>query len=160
MMAARAPAGAEAPILLYDGTCGFCARSVQFVLRHEGATRTLRFATLEGPMGREVYGRQPELRSVDSVIWYAPATAGRDERVLVRSDVTLELANYLGGVWRVIGRLGRLVPRPIRDAAYDVVARHRHRIVGRPVCVVPTPEQRARFVDPELGAGRPEPRPA
>jgi predicted DCC family thiol-disulfide oxidoreductase YuxK len=137
------------PILLYDGTCGFCARSVQFLLRHERARRTLRFATLQGSIGAEVMRARPELAGFDSLVWYdAP-------RVLVRSDAVLAAADYLGGAWRLLGDVARVIPRALRDAAYDLVARHRYRIAGR-ACLVPTPAERARFLDAEAwGAGAP-----
>ena len=140
-------ADSTGPLLLYDGTCGFCARSVQWVLEHEGPRRTLRFARLEGPIGRALIARRPELRAIDSVVWYEPAGAGRAERALTRSAAALEAARYIGGVWAMLAAPGRLVPRVVRDAAYDFVARHRHRIVGRELCVIPTAEQRVRFVD-------------
>lgn len=138
----------DAPMLLYDGTCGLCARSVQFVLRHEDRVRTLRFASLQGAYGSDVRARHPELEGVDSIIWYSPAHGARAERVLVRSDAAMEVLSYLGGAWRVLGAFVRLVPRTVRDAVYDLIARHRHRLVSNDVCVVPTAEQRARF--PEM----------
>ena len=138
-----ADAGAGA-VLLYDGTCGFCAASVQFVLRHERRRRTLRFATLDGTLGERARRAHPELAGVDSVIWL------EGERVLVRSEAALAVAAYLGGPWRALAALGRLVPRRLRDAAYDLIARNRYRIAGRvESCPVPTPDQRGRFV--ELG---------
>lgn len=132
-------------LLLYDGTCGFCAQSVQFVLRHEGRSpRTLKFASLQSPTGSSVRERHPELEHVDSVIWYEPDT----DTVLVRSRAVLRVLRYLGGVWRPLGTLAAIVPRVIRDGVYDFVARHRHKLVrGGPVCVVPSPDQRGRFVD-------------
>jgi predicted DCC family thiol-disulfide oxidoreductase YuxK len=55
---------------------------------------------------------------------------------------------YLGGVWRLLAGVFSLVPRPIRDWGYDFIARHRHKLTrGGPACLIPTPEQRARFVD-------------
>ena len=135
-------------MLLYDGTCGFCAESVQFVLRHDRARRTLRFASLQGATGSEVRARHPELDAVDSVIWFEPDADSRREVVLVRSTAVLRVLRYLGGAWRVLGWLGAVVPRPIRDAVYDLVARHRHKLVrGAPVCVIPTADQRDRFID-------------
>jgi predicted DCC family thiol-disulfide oxidoreductase YuxK len=134
------------PVLLYDGTCGFCAASVQLVLRHD-RWGTLRFAALQGEFGAAVRARHPELRGVDSIVWLdAPGATGRD-RVLVRSDAALRAARYLGGWWRV-ALTGRVVPRPIRDAAYDLIARHRHSLPGTgPACLVPSPEVRERFLD-------------
>jgi predicted DCC family thiol-disulfide oxidoreductase YuxK len=138
--------GGVGPILLYDGTCGFCAGSVQFVLRHEGHHNTLRFARLEGPLGTELRSRHPELASIDSMIWYEPAHAATPERLLWQSRGVLAVARYLGGFWRVLGSLGALVPRPLLDAAYAWVARHRRQLAPES-CLVPTPEQRRRFID-------------
>src|SRR5436309_2422772 len=132
----------RAAILLFDGTCGFCARNVQFVLAHERARRTLRFASLQSALGADVRARHPELARVDSVIWFEPASAARPERLLVRSAAVLRVLRYLGGAWAALGVAGMLVPRILRDGIYDVVARHRHRIVrGEPACLLPTPEQ-------------------
>jgi hypothetical protein len=72
----------SSPVLLYDGTCGFCAESVQLVLRHD-RRRTLRFAALQGAFGVDVRARHPELARVDSVVWVDPPLAGQAERVLV-----------------------------------------------------------------------------
>jgi predicted DCC family thiol-disulfide oxidoreductase YuxK len=132
-------------LLLYDGTCGFCAQSVQFVLQHEGANRTLRFASLQSPTGVEIRARHPELEGIDSVIWYEPGAV--QDIVLVRSRAVLRTLHYLGGIWSALGTLGAFVPRFIRDRVYDFVARHRHKLVrGGDVCVLPTPEQRSRFL--------------
>ena len=137
---------ADGPVLLYDGTCGFCARSVQFVLSHERADGTLRFARLEGPLGSALRSRHPELATIDSVLWYEPATASSPEQLLWRSRGALRVARYLGGIWRFLASLGTLVPRPLRDAAYDWIARHRHELAAD-ACLLPTPDQRARFID-------------
>ena len=137
---------APGPILLYDGTCGFCARSIQFVLRHESADGQLRFARLEGPVGTELRTRHPELATIDSVLWYEPATATSPERLLWRSRSALRVASYLGGTWRLLASLGSLIPAPLRDAAYDWIARHRRQLAPE-ACLVPTPAQRRRFID-------------
>ncbi len=135
-------------LLLYDGTCGFCAESVQFVLEHDSRSRTLRFASLQGPTGTDVRGRHADLDAADSVIWYEPGSPGERDVILVRSSAVLRVLRYLGGPWRVLAWLGALVPRPLRDGVYDFVARHRHKLVrGAPVCVIPSEGQRARFID-------------
>ena len=135
-------------MLLYDGSCGFCAESVQFVLRHDRRRRTLWFASIQGATGSDVRARHPELDDVDSVIWYERDAAADGDVLLVRSAAVLRVLRYLGGGWRLLAWLGALVPRPLRDRAYDFVARHRHKLVrGAPVCVIPDPDQRERFVD-------------
>lgn len=136
------------PILLYDGSCGLCARSVQFVLGHEQASRELRFATLQGEHGRRALSSHPTLVGVDSVIWLEPSHDGRPPRVLVRSDAVLAVMRHLGGPWKALAAIGRFVPRISRDALYRIVARYRYRVFGREQsCLLPTPEQRVRFLD-------------
>ncbi len=66
----------------------------------------------------------------------------------VRSDAVLRAGRYLGGLWAGLALIGALVPRVIRDQLYRWVARHRHRL-GGPACLIPTPEQRIRFLDLE-----------
>jgi predicted DCC family thiol-disulfide oxidoreductase YuxK len=140
------------PVLLYDGGCGLCARSVQWILRRD-RRGTLRFAPLEGRYAAAVRAAYPELRDADSVVWVEPAEGRMAERVLVRSDAALAAAEYLGGVWR-LALIGRLVPRLARDAAYRFVARHRHRhrhrhrlSGGTAACAMPVPDAAARFLD-------------
>ena len=136
------------PVLLYDGTCGFCAGSVQFVLRHD-RRRTLRFASLQGEFAAAVRARHPAIERADSVVWFEPAGARGPERVLVRSDAALQVARYLGG-WYTLARVATLLPRTLRDRTYDLIARHRHRLGGGgPSCLVPSPEARGRFLDLE-----------
>lgn len=70
-----------------------------------------------------------------------------DGRAYVRSDAAIRVARYLRGAWKLLSMV-KIVPRPIRDYAYDVVARNRHRWFGRhDACLVPTPELRKRFID-------------
>ncbi len=131
------------PVLLYDGTCGFCAESVQFVLKRD-RKGTLRFAPIDSAYGRAVIERHPELKDVDSVLWVAPADERTAERVFTHSAAAMRVASYLGGGWRLL-QLARIVPAPVRDAIYRLVAKHRHRLSDKQ-CFVPTGQERARFL--------------
>jgi predicted DCC family thiol-disulfide oxidoreductase YuxK len=82
------------------------------------------------------------------VVWFEPASGERSERVLLRSDAALRVAAYLGG-WFHLARVATVLPRAVRDAAYDLVARHRHQLTGEaPSCLIPAPDARGRFLDP------------
>lgn len=147
MTTAEAPAtqsmSADAPVLVYDGDCAFCARSVRFILRHD-RRRTVRFAARDGAFGRAVRTGDPGLAAVDSLLWIEGAGAA----VRTHSDAALAAARYLGGGWALLAALGGLVPRPLRDAVYRVIARNRHRLgLGAAACVVFTPDERARTLD-------------
>jgi predicted DCC family thiol-disulfide oxidoreductase YuxK len=129
-------------VLLYDGSCGFCAESVQFALRHDRKS-VLRFAALDGAFGRDLRARHPALAGVDSLVLVEPGDAG--ERVRIRSDAALAVVEAFGGWW-VAARAARIIPRAVRDLIYRVVARHRHRLSRAAACIVPTPEQASRFL--------------
>lgn len=134
-----------APVLLYDGTCGFCAESIQLVLRHD-RLGALHFAALDSAYGRAVMTRHPEIRDSDSVLFVAPASDGAPEQVFTHSSAALRIAEYLGGWWRLF-TVTRVIPGPVRDAAYRLVARHRHRLSAAGAhCPIPSERDRARFL--------------
>jgi predicted DCC family thiol-disulfide oxidoreductase YuxK len=144
----------NSPVLLYDGICGLCAASVRFILRHD-RKGTLLFAPLQGTLGAEILSRHPELATVDSMIWLDPADSvrGTPEQVSIRSTAALKVVRYLGGWWHLL-LAGYLVPRPVRDALYAWVARHRHRLGwggsdegDGPRCPIPDEGVRNRFLE-------------
>jgi len=136
----------DGPVLLYDGLCGFCDWTVQFVLARD-RRGVMRFATLQGEFARQVVARHPELAGVDSLILVERDEATGTERVFARSTGALRVARYLGGIWNLTLAL-YVIPRAVRDWAYDVFARHRYRVFGRyATCPVPAPAQRERFLD-------------
>jgi predicted DCC family thiol-disulfide oxidoreductase YuxK len=137
--------GEVAPVLLYDGVCGFCNGAVRTILRLD-RHRTLRFAALDSDFGRAVINRHPSLREVDTVVFVDnPGQAG--ERVSVRTAAGLRVADYLGGPWKLL-RVAGVIPAPVRDWLYDRFARVRYRVFGKySSCPLPAPDVRARFLD-------------
>lgn len=132
------------PVLLYDGVCGFCNKSVQFVIDHD-RKKTIRFAALQSTFGQAVIERHPELAKVDSVVFLDRHDGA--ENVFIRSSAALRLSGYLGGVWGW-ARIAYIIPRPIRDFFYDLFARYRYRLFGKyDSCMLPPPEVRERFLD-------------
>ncbi|MEP7327445.1 MAG: DCC1-like thiol-disulfide oxidoreductase family protein [Gemmatimonadota bacterium] len=133
-----------APVLLYDGVCGFCNNVIQFILHHE-VRHSLRFAPLQGQYAAGLKLRHPEVGDVDSVVWVEGE--GPSERVFIRSDAALKATSYMGGFWKLLGVL-RVIPRVVRDFCYDWFARHRYRWFGKySTCPVPSREIRSRFLD-------------
>lgn len=132
------------PVLLYDGLCGFCDRTVQFILARDPGGR-MHFAPLQGEYARQVLEEHPSLRDVDSLILVE--AVAEPHTPLVRSDAILAIADYLGWPWRA-AIVFRILPAALRDWAYDLFARHRYRLFGRyDACPLPSPDVRARFVD-------------
>lgn len=133
-------------VLLYDGVCGFCNKTVQMILKHDRRGE-LMFAPLQSRFGREVVERHPELEGVDSVVLVEKDAATGEEKLYVRSAASLRLARYLGGLWR-LALAARAVPAPVRDFLYDAVARNRYKFFGKhESCLLPDAEVRSRFLD-------------
>jgi len=139
-------ADAPKPIVLYDGVCGLCNRLVQFILRRDRRD-AFRFASLQSDLAAEILARHSmarDLNSVNVVLHHQQP----DERILDRSDAIQFVLKELGGVWAFAVNIGNLLPRPLRDSLYDLVARNRYRIWGKyDTCQLPDPRHRAKFLD-------------
>lgn len=120
-----------APILFFDGECGFCDRSIRFAMSRDVHGR-LYIATLAGETAQQALAPFADmLRDVDSTVLYLPGTPTREAAVQIHSDAALSVLRLLGGFWSVIGAAGLLVPRWIRDAAYKAFAKRRFQLFGR-----------------------------
>lgn len=128
--------------LFYDGHCGLCHRWVLFVLARDPAGKTFRFAPLQGERFRSLVSEAQRAGLPDSIV-----VRTAEERLLIRSAAVIYILRRLGGVWKVMAGLVALIPRPLRDAAYDFIARIRHRLFRRPddVCPLIPPDLRSRF---------------
>jgi len=132
--------GADAPIIVFDGHCLLCSANARFVLEHDRAGR-FRLAAVQSPAGADLcrrFGVDPADPSTMIVIEGA--------RARTQSDGVLAIAAGLGWPWRALGVL-RLVPRPVRDAAYRLIARNRYRLFGRrEQCWIAPSEYRHRIL--------------
>lgn len=134
------PPATHHPLLLFDGVCNLCNASVQWVIGHD-PDGIFRFASLQSDIGKEVlqlYGLP--VGELDTVVLVDEGKA------FTRSDVPLRIFKKLGGWWRLAGAFS-IVPKFVRDAVYDWIARNRYRWFGKKhECWLPTPELRARFL--------------
>ena len=128
------------PLVVFDGDCGFCARDIRFLLRHDREAR-YRFTSCQSELGTALL-RHFGYKTDD----YDTSLLVEAGRAYAKSDGVIRSVAGLGGAWRLVSAL-LIFPRPLRDALYDLVARNRMRIAGRTnACDVPAPEHRARFL--------------
>lgn len=133
--------GSDHPVLLIDGECVLCNRLAQFVIRHDPAGR-FRFAALQSEAARRLLAERG----------LPPPPAGtfvciEDGKSFTRSEAALRLARHLPFPWRA-AVIARLIPRALRDAAYDFIARNRIRFFGRTAaCGLLSTEERSRFLE-------------
>ena len=139
-------ANSENPIVLYDGVCGLCNRSVQFILRHDHADR-FRFAALQSAYALKFLTETPQGRAMTTV-YLLTRGPGEDVKIFSKSDAAIGILAELGGMWSIGSRFLGLVPRPWRDWGYDFIARNRYEWFGRyDACPLPDPKDRAKFLD-------------
>ena len=127
-------------LVLFDGVCNLCDHSVQFIIRRDPGKR-FRFASLQSPVGEEMQRRfnlPPD--ALDSVLLV------EGDRVYNRSTAALRILRRMNGLWPLLS-VCLLVPRPIRDGVYNLIAKNRYRMFGkREMCMLPTPELKDRFL--------------
>lgn len=128
------------PIILFDGICNLCNGSVLFVIRHDKEGR-FRFAPLQSAFGEQfVQANAYPATKPESLV----LVDGDD--VYFKSTAALKIARNLNGLWPLF-YVFILVPKPVRDFVYDLVARHRYRIFGKKdQCMVPDEDVKHRFI--------------
>ena len=132
--------------VLYDGVCGLCDRSVQWILPRD-RRGVFRFAALQGETAAAVRARHPDLPDADETMVVVENPGAPDERVRVRSDATLAILARLGWPWRALAAF-RILPRFVRDTAYRFIARRRARWFGTlDACRIPNAGERERFLN-------------
>jgi predicted DCC family thiol-disulfide oxidoreductase YuxK len=129
------------PILIFDGVCVLCSRSVRFVLRHDRNKR-FRFATTQSETGHMLMAE----RGLDAA---NPASVVLIDGPLtfVESAAAIRVLRSLGFGWRAVAGVMWLVPRPLRDMVYRGIAKRRYRWFGqRDTCYLPQPDDATRFL--------------
>lgn len=127
------------PILLFDGECGFCNRSVQFLLARE-KNKQLHFAPLQSDAGQQLIDYFEIDKKTDSIILI------RDHAAYIKSCAALRLTRYMKGLWPLL-IVFIIVPPFLRNAVYDFIAKRRMRWFGRvESCALLKQEDRSRFL--------------
>lgn len=140
------PSKAGRHLVLYDGVCGLCDRTVQFLLE-EDRDAVLTFAPLQGTTAAKL-GESLDLPDdLSTMVFVEDFDGERARRAAGRSTGVLRMLDTLGGFWRAVSCL-RIVPRPARDVVYRTVSRYRYAWFGKfDACKLPAPETRERFLD-------------
>ena len=127
-------------VILYDGICVFCSCWIRFVATRDTAAR-FRFTPIQSTYGTRLaraFGINPDDPDTNAVV--------HGGIVYFKSDAALAVLSHLPG-WEWTHVI-LTVPKPLRDAAYSMVARNRYRIFGKyDTCFVPDVAMRARVLE-------------
>ena len=118
--------------IFYDGHCGLCHRFVRFVLAEDRIGANIAFSPLQGERFANSVPPSQRAGLPDSVV-----VQTSDGRFHLRSAAVLEIAQRLGGVWRLIGVIAACIPRRFLDGCYDLVARLRRKLFAAPAAACP-----------------------
>lgn len=126
-------------ILFFDGVCGLCSKSVDFVMERD-KEGNFQFAPLQGETARQLLPKE-YIEDLNSMVVLIDGVPFRKSSAVVR------ILWHLGILWRAIGTFFWLIPLPVRDFGYSVIARNRYRFFGKhDACRMPKPNERARFL--------------
>jgi predicted DCC family thiol-disulfide oxidoreductase YuxK len=131
----------DKPIIFFDGVCNLCSRSVQFIIKKD-KKKQFRFASLQGKAGQELLKKfNLPADHFNSFI------LAEGDQIYTRSTGVLRMLKKLGGGWQLFyGFI--IVPKFIRNAVYNWIARNRYKWYGkRNECMVPTPDLKERFLE-------------
>ena len=127
-------------IVLFDGLCNLCSGTVQFIVAHD-RRGYFRFASLQSRAGQELLAAHNVSDDAMGSVVFIDGS-----RVYRRSEAALRIARRLDSPWPLC-YLAMLIPRALRDAFYNLIARHRYRWFGQhDSCWLPSPELRSRFL--------------
>ena len=133
-------------IVLFDGVCALCDRTVQFLLKKD-KQGVLKFAPLQGPTAAAILKRHPQIEDKTRSVILVQNYETPSESISIRSQAILDCLSALGGFWRVVSLL-RIIPGFFRDTIYNFIATNRYKWFGKyEECIVPSPEFRERFLE-------------
>ncbi|MDC3416110.1 thiol-disulfide oxidoreductase DCC family protein [Aquibacillus salsiterrae] len=128
-----------APIVLFDGECHFCDKSVQFIITRD-PTGYFKFASLQSNIGRQLLNQYNVPQDIDSLVLLDNNT------YYLKSTAALRICSKLTGGWK-FASVCFIIPKRIRDICYDSFAKNRYQWFGKKhECMLPTKKQRGRFL--------------
>ena len=128
-------------IILYDGLCCLCNRTVQLLLKIDHRA-VLHFAALQSTSAKSLLEQVDHSRPLpDGVVLI------HNGKIYTESDAALKSLQLIGGIWKLLAML-RFIPNFIRKPIYRIVARNRYKWFGKyDTCPLPKPEWKQRFLD-------------
>ncbi len=125
-------------IVFYDGDCGFCNSSVQFILNRR--KREIHFAALQSKIAQNVLGERGVTIKMNTLYYL------EGSNLYSKSTAALKITRHLKGGYPLLYGVGIIFPKIVRDWVYDQVAKRRHKI-SPGVCAMPKPEEKKLFIE-------------
>ena len=127
-------------IILFDGVCNLCSKSVRFIIKYDKADK-FRFASIQSETGKIIINKYSiDINKNDSIILIS------NDNVSYRSKAVFTILFYLNTFWRIL-LIFSVLPSPIRDLFYRIIAKSRYKIFGRnKICMTPDDDIKSKFL--------------
>ena len=126
-------------IILFDGECNFCDKSVQFIMARDKNAR-FSFTSLQSEIGKQLLVQYDAPEDLDSFVLI------ENGRFYTQSSAALRVCQALDGAWKFLVAF-LIVPKPVRNFFYTILAKNRYKWFGKKdQCMLPSKEQRKRFL--------------
>ena len=138
------PTSEPSRTLIYDGDCGLCAQSVRFFLRIDRQKRIC-FAPLQGETAQSYLpANLRDVHCLSTVVYLRSDSDGQS--LFLRSEAVARALINVGSLWGFLGRLLRLLPTPLRDWGYNLIAKNRLKLLPDGACALPTEQVPERLL--------------
>lgn len=127
-------------VILFDGYCGLCNKSVDWLLRKD-SEQNLKFAAIQGEFAKRIPSSVLNVSNPNSLLVYV------DGEVYQKSEAVILIIKKLPFPWKLL-QIFFIVPTSVSDSVYDLISKNRYRWFGKSdVCRMPTPEEKTQFLD-------------
>ena len=114
-------------ILLLDGDCGLCNKLAIFLDKRLGKGQDIAYRAILSNEGQELVSKLPKKQQdADSVYLL------RNGKSYIRSAAGIRCLLYMKWYYKMWFPLLWLIPLPVRDIGYKIIAKYRHKIFKKP----------------------------
>lgn len=125
-------------IILFDGECHFCDQSVQFIIKRD-LRKQFKFASIQGEIGQKLLQQHKVPTTLDSIVLIEGG------KIYTKSSAVLQICKKLNRLWKLF-YIFIIIPTPIRNRVYDLVAQNRHKLNKSNQCRIPSKDDLERFL--------------
>jgi predicted DCC family thiol-disulfide oxidoreductase YuxK len=127
-------------IIIFDGVCNFCNKSVNFIIKRDKKNIFL-FTPMQSKIAQDLILKY-QIKNFD----YDTILLIKNDKYYSKTDAVLEILHDLSGLW-IVFRVFKVLPKSMRDYGYDLIAKNRYRLFGKAdSCMVPTRELKNKFL--------------
>ena len=128
-------------IILFDGVCNLCIGSIQFIIKKDSKD-IFRLAPIQSVVGQKIIKKHSiNISKKDSIVLI------NGNNIQYQSTAVLSVLYKLKTFWKILLFL-YIIPYPIRDYIYSLVAKSRYSLFGKQqTCIVPNKNIKSKFLN-------------